>query len=52
MLKQHLTPDCVFHLSHPLGTLVGVQEVIDGFLLPLRRALAHAYRRDELFIGG
>ena len=52
VLKQHLTPDCVFHLSHPLGTLVGVQAVIDGFLLPLRRALAHAYRRDELFIGG
>ena len=25
VLKQHLTPNCVFHLSHPLGTLVAVK---------------------------
>ena len=51
-LNRHLTPDCTFHLSHPLGDLTGAQAILKGFIQPLRRALAHVYRRDELFIGG
>ncbi len=51
-LARQLTPDCTFHLSHPLGKLQGPQAILEGFYLPLRRALAHVSRRDEMFIGG
>ena len=52
LLGQGLTADCVFHMSHPLGQLQGPEAVLEGFIFPLRRALAHVSRRDEIFIGG
>lgn len=47
-----LDPACLFEMSHPLGRLEGIAAVIDGFYHPLRAALRHAYRRDEIFITG
>lgn len=52
LLRRYVTPDCVFHLSHPIGALHGPEAILNGFLMPLRRALAHVSRRDEIFIGG
>lgn len=50
--RAHLTPDCVWSVSHPIEELIGPEAVVEGFVLPLRRALHHARRRDEIFIGG
>ncbi len=47
-----LTKDCVWDISSPIETLRGPDAVVEGLILPLRRALAHCYRRDEIFIGG
>lgn len=47
-----IAPDCRWDVSHPLPPLVGPEAVVEGFLLPLRRALRHVRRRDNLFIGG
>ncbi|MCV3270521.1 nuclear transport factor 2 family protein [Roseobacter sinensis] len=47
-----LDPACVFEISHPLGRLEGLDDIIQGFYDPLRAALRHVYRRDEIFIGG
>lgn len=48
----HLAPDIVWDVAYPVNRLVGIDAVLDGFFLPLRRALAHVHRRDELVIGG
>ena len=52
LLETRLAPDARFRLSHPFGDLVGVDAVLEGFLLPLRRALPRAMRRDEIFMAG
>ena len=52
LLADHLTPDSVWDISHPTNRLEGIDEVLEGFILPLRRALSHIHRRDEIFIGG
>lgn len=52
MLKQGLTPDCVWHIAHPINTLHGREAILEGLILPLRRALRPIIRRDEIFIGG
>ena len=52
LLSDHLTPDSVWNISHPTNRLEGIDEVLEGFILPLRRALSHIHRRDEIFIGG
>ncbi len=52
VVRQCLSPDCVFHLSHPIGALQGPEAILEGFLMPLRRAFVHVSRRDEIFIGG
>ncbi|RVT85716.1 hypothetical protein DXV76_08180 [Rhodobacteraceae bacterium CCMM004] len=44
--------DAEMHLSAPGGRLTGPEAIAEGFYLPLRRALSHARRRDEIFIGG
>ncbi len=51
-LGDNLVPDCRWHVSAPIELLEGPEAVADGFILPVRRALAHARRRDEIFIGG
>lgn len=37
---------------HPRGSPQGVSSVVDGLFKPLRAALQHAHRRDEIFIAG
>lgn len=51
-MNNHLTPDTVWDIAHPVNRLVGVEAVLEGFILPLRQAIEHVRRRDELFIGG
>lgn len=51
-LSDHLTADTVWDIAHPVNRLVGVEAVLEGFILPLRQAIEHVRRRDELFIGG
>lgn len=52
LCAQVMTPNCVWDISYPFGTFTGPQAVAEGFLRPLRRALSHVRRRDEIFIGG
>lgn len=47
-----IAPDSVWDIAHPVNRLSGRAAVIEGFLLPLRRALSHMRRRDEILIGG
>ncbi|MEM8916616.1 MAG: ester cyclase [Pseudomonadota bacterium] len=50
--QTYLHPDCVFDVAYPINRLWGRESVISDFFGPLREALSHARRRDELFIGG
>ncbi len=52
VLAAHLTADSRWSISHPINDLRGPGEVLEGLILPLRRAVRHARRRDEIFIGG
>ena len=52
LMRNGLTPECQWDVSHPVGSLTGPDAVLEGFILPLRRALSQARRRDEIFIGG
>ena len=52
LLSAHLTPDTVWDVAYPINRLEGVDAVLEGLVLPLRRALPQIRRRDEIFIGG
>ena len=52
LAAEHLAPDTVWDVAHPINRLEGVEAVLDGLLRPLRRALSEVRRRDEIFIGG
>ena len=45
-----LADDVVYDVAYPINQLSGRQAVLDGFYRPLRQALAHTRRRDEIFI--
>lgn len=47
-----LDPECDWRVSAPVEALIGPEAVLENFILPLRRALRHTIRRDEIFIGG
>jgi predicted ester cyclase len=47
-----MTGDCTFHVSAPVDRLDGPTAIRDGFWGPLRQAIPHLRRRDEVFIGG
>ncbi len=47
-----LAPECRVHVAHPVGDLHGLNAVLEGFVLPLRRAMPGVLRRDELVLGG
>ncbi len=47
-----IAPGCDWRASAPWGPLTGPDEVLDGFVAPLRAAFAGLHRRDEIFIGG
>jgi predicted ester cyclase len=50
--RDGLTPDSTWDVAHPIERLVGPEAILEGFILPLRRAIDHVRRRDEIFIGG
>jgi len=52
LLAASLTPDTVWDVAHPVGRLEGPEAVLEGLVRPLRRALPHIRRRDEIFVGG
>jgi len=52
LISRYLTGDSIWNIAHPVNRLAGREEVRDGFFLPLREALSHVRRRDEIFIGG
>jgi len=52
LLSHHLTEDVIWNVAHPVGRLEGRVAVRDGFFEPLKKALSHMRRRDEIFIGG
>jgi len=47
-----VAPDATWHLSAPMGEARGSDAVVDGLLLPLRKAFRGCHRRDLLVIGG
>ncbi|WP_371153511.1 ester cyclase [Jannaschia sp. 2305UL9-9] len=47
-----LDPDAVWDMMAPLGTIVGRDAIVQRVILPLRAALPHVQRRDEIVIGG
>ncbi|WP_299151130.1 ester cyclase [uncultured Tateyamaria sp.] len=44
--------DCAFHFSHPVNDIAGREGAWEAVYLPLRAALRHARRRDEVFVAG
>lgn len=52
LATQLIAGDSVWEIAHPVNRLEGRAAVIDGFLRPLRAALSHVRRRDEIFVGG
>lgn len=52
LARAHIPADAVWDISAPIEQLVGPEAVLEGLILPLRRALPHLDRRDLLFIGG
>ncbi|MBV6657167.1 MAG: ester cyclase [Devosiaceae bacterium] len=52
LVDQHVSDDCQWDVSHPINTLRGPNQVLDGFFRPLRQAFTRLQRRDEIFIGG
>ncbi|MES0885393.1 ester cyclase [Roseibium sp. SCP14] len=52
LLSSHLTKDVTFDIVHPVNRLEGRSAVLENFLEPLKKALSHVRRRDEIFIGG
>ena len=51
-MLEHFSPDLVWEVSHPVNRLEGIDAVTNNFITPLRNALSHLRRRDEIFIGG
>ena len=51
-LREHVSPDAAWHVSHPLNLLVGPQAVAEQFYGPLQAALPDLERRCDLFFGG
>jgi len=47
-----VAPDSQWHFAHPIGRVDGRDGAIEAFYTPLRSALDHVRRRDEIFIGG
>lgn len=52
LLADNLTDDSTWDVSWPIERLVGPAEVLERLIQPLRTALSHIRRRDEIFIGG
>lgn len=51
-LATLVSADAVWHPAYPLDELVGLESILERWLVPLRRALRGLMRRDEIVIGG
>ncbi len=51
-LREHLAPDAIWHVSHPLNEMRGPQAVGEQFYGPLQAAFPDLERRCDLFFGG
>lgn len=47
-----LSPDSQWVVSHPVNELIGAQQVLGGFLNPLRQAMPDVERRTDVFFAG
>jgi predicted ester cyclase len=52
LARGGLTAGTAWDVAFPIGRLEGPEAVVEGLVLPLRRALAGVHRRDEIVIGG
>ncbi|MEM9223729.1 MAG: ester cyclase [Pseudomonadota bacterium] len=50
--QDAIAEDATFDLAFPLNRLQGRDAFVEDFIIPLRTALPHVRRRDEIFIGG
>ncbi|WP_299588687.1 ester cyclase [uncultured Tateyamaria sp.] len=51
-LEDAFSDDCAFYFSHPVNEVAGRAAAWETVFAPLRAALRHARRRDEIFITG
>ena len=51
-LQEHLAPDAIWNLSHPLNELHGPRAIGEGFYGPLLAAMPDLERRSDIFMGG
>ena len=51
-LDALFAPDCVIHLAHPLGDLIGPEALFENIYLPLLRAVPDLERRDFIVMAG
>lgn len=49
--RTGIAEDTVWDVAAPVGQLRGRDAVLEGFIRPLRRALARVHRRDEIVFG-
>jgi hypothetical protein len=47
-----LSPGSQWVVSHPVNELIGAQQVLEGFLNPLRQAMPDVERRTDVFFAG
>lgn len=52
LIKSGVTKDCQWNVSFPIESLLGPEEIAEKFIMPIRKAISHVRRRDEIFIGG
>lgn len=52
LAARHLSSNVVWDVADPVNRLESPDAVLDRFFQPLREALSHLRRRDEIFIGG
>ncbi len=52
LIKSSISTDCQWDVSFPINSLIGIEEIAESFFLPIRKAISHVRRREEIFIGG
>jgi predicted ester cyclase len=52
VVEALFAPDCVLHMAHPLGTLLGREALLEAVYSPLEKAIPDLERRDTIVIAG
>ena len=52
LIKSGDSKDSQWDVSFPIESLLGPEEITKKFVMPIRAAISHVRRRDEIFIGG